>query len=250
MTLEGNPWFVAKDVCAVLDLNGYASQHTKRLDPSEVKVLNADSDISGTRDFLHLFDPKAPSASIISESGLYKLIMRSDKPQAKPFQDWVTQEVLPSIRRTGAFVKGQPSIKENPEMDPLDLVMAQARTITKDFNGLPIVFREDGYINMTKVADSFGKNLKDFFKTSGTQRYMKALSKMGQIGPNILKQATRGRTPGTYVCPELVVSYGQWISPQFNLKVIRTFLKLEKHGVVIHEKAVEDFKAMIPAMTL
>ena len=46
----------------------------------------------------------------ISESGLYKLIMRSDKQQAKGFQDWVTKEVLPSIRKTGAYVKGQPSL--------------------------------------------------------------------------------------------------------------------------------------------
>ena len=52
------------------------------------------------------------AANIISESGLYKLIMRSDKPQAKPFQDWVTKEVLPSIRKTGAYVVGQPSLEE------------------------------------------------------------------------------------------------------------------------------------------
>jgi prophage antirepressor-like protein len=42
------------------------------------------------------------SAVLISESGLYKLILRSDKPQAKPFQDWVTQVVLPAIRKDGA----------------------------------------------------------------------------------------------------------------------------------------------------
>ncbi|QRM18873.1 hypothetical protein GBK02_05440 [Dechloromonas sp. TW-R-39-2] len=44
---------------------------------------------------------------IISESDLYKLIMRSDKPQAKAFQDWGANEVLPSIRKTGAYVVGQ-----------------------------------------------------------------------------------------------------------------------------------------------
>ena len=49
--------------------------------------------------------------------------MRSDKPQAKPFQDWVTQEVLPSIRKTGAYVTGQPSLKESLNMDPLDLMI-------------------------------------------------------------------------------------------------------------------------------
>lgn len=42
--------------------------------------------------------------AIVSESGLYKLIMRSDKPEARAFQDWVTRVVLPSIRKTGAYV--------------------------------------------------------------------------------------------------------------------------------------------------
>ena len=46
-------------------------------------------------------------ATIISESGLYKMIMRSDKPEAKKFQDWVTRDVLPSIRKHGGYIKGQ-----------------------------------------------------------------------------------------------------------------------------------------------
>ena len=46
---------------------------------------------------------QAPCFSIIAESGLYKLVMRSDKPQAKKFQDWVTRDVLPTIRKTGQY---------------------------------------------------------------------------------------------------------------------------------------------------
>lgn len=48
-----------------------------------------------------------PSLSLISESGFYKLIMRSDKPDARKFQDWVTREVLPSIRKDGGYILGQ-----------------------------------------------------------------------------------------------------------------------------------------------
>ena len=60
------------------------------------------------------------SQRIISESGLYKLIMRSDKPQAREFQDWVTKEVLPSIRKTGSY-----SLQPGQAM-PLPTSMADA----------------------------------------------------------------------------------------------------------------------------
>lgn len=46
---------------------------------------------------------RAASYTVISESGLYKLIMRSDKPEARGFQNWVTREVLPTIRKTGSY---------------------------------------------------------------------------------------------------------------------------------------------------
>lgn len=72
---------------------------------------------------------RGAEATLISESGLYKLIMRSDKPQAKAFQDWVTKEVLPSIRKTGSFVTGQPSLVENPQMSALEVMMSQAKAV-------------------------------------------------------------------------------------------------------------------------
>ena len=53
---------------------------------------------------------KVPSMTLISESGLYKLIMRSDKPQAKPFQDWVTKVVLPAIRKDGGYIAGEEKV--------------------------------------------------------------------------------------------------------------------------------------------
>ncbi len=106
MTLEGNPWFVAMDV---LDTLGYpAASRTmilRKLDHTEIALKRIEG--KSSRDL-----------NLISESGLYKLTMRSDKPQAKAFQDWVTKEVLPSIRKTGSFVTGQPSLQENPKMDP------------------------------------------------------------------------------------------------------------------------------------
>jgi prophage antirepressor-like protein len=109
-TIKGEPWFVAADVCRVLGLNN-PTKAMGGLDKCEVTL----SPIQGQRGM---------PLNIIKESGLYKLAMRSDKPEAKPFQDWVAKEVLPSIRKTGAYVKGQPSI-ETQAADPLAFMEAQ-----------------------------------------------------------------------------------------------------------------------------
>jgi prophage antirepressor-like protein len=87
---QGNPWFVAVDVCRVLDI---------------AKPENAygrlDSDERGTRTLGTLGGPQ--EMVIISEAGLYALTFTRRKPQAKRFKRWVTHEVLPSIRKTGSY---------------------------------------------------------------------------------------------------------------------------------------------------
>lgn len=84
------PWFVAADVCEILEYAD-ANDATKNLDDDE-KLLQQIAGAGQRRQML-----------TISESGLYTLIIRSNKPQAKPFRKWVTGEVLPSIRRTGSY---------------------------------------------------------------------------------------------------------------------------------------------------
>lgn len=89
----GEPWFVAKDVCDILEL-GNTTNALRALDEDEkTNFTNCNVAQNGGR---------APL--IISEPGLYKLVMRSRKPEAKEFQCWVTHEVLPSIRRTGGYI--------------------------------------------------------------------------------------------------------------------------------------------------
>ncbi|MEL6584045.1 MAG: BRO family protein [Pseudomonadota bacterium] len=85
---NGEPWFVASDVCAVLELRN-PSDAVKRLDTDEVTL----DQIEGSH----------RPTNLINESGLYALVLRSDKPQAKPLRRFVTSEVLPQIRKTGAF---------------------------------------------------------------------------------------------------------------------------------------------------
>lgn len=111
VTIEGNPWFVAADVCKAL---GYKN-------PTEF-VRGLDDDEKAKK-FLGSGSP----VNVLSESGLYKATLRAQRanPLARVFQDHVTKDILPSIRKTGAFVTGQPSLQENPQIDPLDLMMAR-----------------------------------------------------------------------------------------------------------------------------
>lgn len=88
----GDPWFVAKDVCAVLELNN-VSQALTRLDGDEKSSITLND---GT--------PGSPNKSIVSESGLYALVLASRKPEAHEFKRWVTHEVLPQIRKTGGYI--------------------------------------------------------------------------------------------------------------------------------------------------
>lgn len=90
--LDGDPWFVAADVCAVLDIVNVADAvgRLASLDLGSTEVENA----RGSR----------VPMRVINESGLYDLILDSRKPEAKAFRRWVTSEVLPSVRKTGAYV--------------------------------------------------------------------------------------------------------------------------------------------------
>ena len=89
---DGEPWWVLKDVCEVLGI-GQAIRVAERLEEDEVSQTHL-TDALGRRQATY----------IINESGLYNVILRSDKPEAKPFRKWVTSEVLPSIRRHGAYM--------------------------------------------------------------------------------------------------------------------------------------------------
>lgn len=91
---DGAPWFVLKDVCGVLGMSN-----------SRVVADRLDNDEKGVSQIYTLGGVQ--EMTCISESGLYNVILRSDKPEAKPFRKWVTAEVLPAIRRSGGYIAGQ-----------------------------------------------------------------------------------------------------------------------------------------------
>lgn len=90
ITIGGDPWFVASDVCAVLGIAN-PRDALSSLDDDEKGVATADT-LGGEQ-----------RVSIVNEPGLYSLTLRSRKPEAKAFKRWVTHEVLPSIRKTGHY---------------------------------------------------------------------------------------------------------------------------------------------------
>lgn len=100
---DGEPWFVLKDVCQVLGMHN-SRMVADRLDADEKGVSQIDT-LGGKQEM-----------TIISESGLYNVILRSDKPEAKPFRKWVTSEVLPTIRRHGMYAT--PDTVEQMLADP------------------------------------------------------------------------------------------------------------------------------------
>lgn len=103
--VDNEPWFVLTDVCSVLGL-GTPSRVAERLDEDDVSLTHITDSLG-----------RKQSTTIINESGLYTVILKCKKPEAKPFRKWVTSEVLPSIRKHGAYMTA-PTIENiisNPE---------------------------------------------------------------------------------------------------------------------------------------
>lgn len=131
--IEGEPWWIAGDVCALLEISN-SRDAIGRLDADERNTVAL---TDGT--------PGNPNRTIVNESGLYSLILSSRKPEAKAFKRWVTHEVLPQIRRTGAY--GREPAKEAPVPEAMMLVfqalilveqrLARVETVMRDAEGLP-----------------------------------------------------------------------------------------------------------------
>ena len=110
VTLDGEPWFVAADVCRALELER-TNRALSRLDDDE-KGAHLVSTPGGRQ-----------MMSIVSESGLYALVLGSRKPEAKAFKRWITHEVIPAIRKHGVYITDEKLklFAEHPEL--LDALM-------------------------------------------------------------------------------------------------------------------------------
>ena len=155
---DGEPWFVLKDVCYVLGISKYRDT-AERLDPDERGPVRVDTP-GGKQEM-----------TCISESGLYNVILRSDKPEAKPFRKWVTSEVLPTIRKTGMYLS--PTIdsamlyrvaheleKKEQEVLALTAENEQQRQVIQDYEPkiqyLDTILESPSALATTQIAADYG----------------------------------------------------------------------------------------------
>ena len=170
---NGLPWFVAADVCRVLEI-GNPSQALSRLDEDEKMTLNTTEGHSGQRG-------GAQMMNVVNESGLYALTLTSRKPNAKKFRKWLTGEVVPSIFRTGSYsISNSRPILNGNEIkligsmaEDIQSIFAVKRGIALsqaidlvgnnyklNFNSLkqllPPAEHETGYLNPTQIGARLG----------------------------------------------------------------------------------------------
>ena len=189
---DGEPMFVAKDVCTILGL-GRQQDSTRYLDEDEKGECLVDTP-SGAQKMV-----------CVTEPGFYKLVMRSRKPEAKAFQRWVTHEVLPELRRRGSYQV--PMTREERVaralIDCNEIVLEQRETIAKleaENHALSNkaqafdlwVDDADGLLSVTKA----GKLLKSQDKTMSAKRLRACLRADGYVERNTLSCTVRAIEPG------------------------------------------------------
>ena len=130
VTKDNEIWFVAKDVCEILDVHN-PSQALSRLDDDEKNTIILNEGIGN------------PEKAIVSEAGLYSLTMGSKKPEAKPFKRWVTHEVLPSIRQHGAYMTTETIEKVLSNPDTIINIATQLKTAQGKIQALEVAREQD-----------------------------------------------------------------------------------------------------------
>ena len=209
---DGEPRFVAADVCAVLEL-GNVTEALRGLDEDEKMTLSNPESHSGGRG-------GAQFLSVITEAGLYSLVLRSRKPQAKRFKRWVTHEVLPSIRKHGAYLT--PEKIEEALLDPDVLIRLATDLKTERLNRLHAEQQRDEAIR-TKALIGSHREATAMATASAAIRRAEALAE--QVGDSKnWKQVKAIPWIGEF----FVISKGMWsvvgktlknISAEFGLEV-------------------------------
>ncbi len=140
--VDGEPWWVAKDVCDVLGIAN-PSDALERLDDDERSRFNLG---------------RQGEANVVNEPGLFSLILGSRKPEAKAFKRWVTHEVLPSLRRNGFYVTGQLSESEE---DPTRTLLRLVSKLEERISDLEDSIRGDRDKYRTVMLESASRRVRE-----------------------------------------------------------------------------------------
>lgn len=163
---NGEPWFVARDVCDILELTNITDT-LKRVDRDDLDTTEVIDSIG-----------RKQQVYIVSEPGLYVLVFESRKPEAKPFKKWVTSEVLPQIRKTGSYIAGTKIPQTYPEalraladeVEKREAVEAEKQKLLPKAESYDSLMSTDGLFSMSNTAKILN------YQGAGPQNIFKVLA--------------------------------------------------------------------------
>ena len=190
-------WFCAKDVCGILEIKN-VTQAVQRLDEDERSMFNIG---------------RQGNTNFVNESGLYTLILRSDKKEAKPFRKWITSEVIPAIRKTGKYEE-----KKKP-LTQAELILQQAQWMVEAESRINNIEN-----NVIGLADTVEDNDKSIKRLENNQRRtvtsnhltviayanIKGIKPKSYHAPSIGKKATK-------ICREKDLLIGTTVDSRYGL---------------------------------
>lgn len=187
--IDGAPWWVLSDVCKVLGVINPRNV-ANRIDDDEKNTVHLADGIRGN-----------PNCTIINESGLYNVLLRSDKPEAKPFKRWVTHEVLPQIRNTGKYEapkKDSTPVPVNTRL--VDIIKVSELTGVCKSTILTWAKKDPDFIPGEDYVILRGDALQKYKRNAGTpNRQLNALTVFTVSGLKKLEKYVRFTAPSTMI---------------------------------------------------
>lgn len=173
---DGEPWFVAVDVCKALEIKNNRDA-LGRLDDDEKGVVSTDT-LGGEQE-----------VGVVNESGLYTLVLGSRKPEAKAFKRWITHDVIPAIRKTGGYIQGEESMSDD-DLIARALVMAQKKIELREQQ----LKEKDAQLELQKPKVDFADHVTDSDNAIDMGTFAKYAQKQGiTMGRNTLFKWLRDR---------------------------------------------------------
>lgn len=260
------PWFVASDACDCLAISNARDALANIDDDDKLKLTKDELDTVVSNDGIKCsVDSRVQSLNLVSESGLYDLIMQSRKPEAKAFKRWITHEVLPSIRKTGGYSVAQPTIFDYAraliaEKERSDALEAQNKALTAERDE---AIRTKAQIGSTreatamatasakareceKLREQIGDSetykrataipwLSEYFDTRNDGLYISLASQLGKIESSMPPEFAHKPSPDT--------RYGS--VKAYHIAVIEKFHEIVREKIPVDKKFMAKYRKKV-----